>query len=165
MFHAAGVVRRGERLDETSDAEWNGDLAVNLSGVFNVCRAAIPHLRESAVPSVILVASQLAHVGAAGYASYAAAKGGVLGLTRSLAIDLGPDGVRVNALSPGLVNSDMAYVGRGFDTIREQAAAAIPLRRIGTPEDMAGAAVFLASADSAWMTGQALVVDGGYTTQ
>ena len=82
---------------------------------------------------------------------------------RALAVDLGPDGVRVNALSPGVVDTDMAYIDRDFNAIRDEVAARIPLRRVGNPDDMAGPAVFLASDDSAWMTGQALVVDGGYT--
>jgi len=113
----------------------------------------------------VLVASQLAHVGSAGYATYAATKGGVLGLTRALAVDLGPQGVRVNALSPGVVETDMAYVGRDFAAMRDQVAASLPLRRVGKPEDMTGPAVFLASDDASWMTGHSLVVDGGWTAQ
>lgn len=164
VFHAAGVIRRNERLDETSDDEWRHDMAINLDGVFNVCRFAIPHL-ERARGAIVLVASQLAHVGSPGYATYSAGKGGVLGLMRSLAIDLGPTGVRVNALSPGIVDTDFAYVGRDFDAVRDRIAASLPLRRIGTTEDVTGPAVFLASDESGWMTGQSLVVDGGWTAQ
>lgn len=86
-------------------------------------------------------------------------------MTRALALDLGPDGVRVNALSPGVVETEMAHIGRDFAAIREQVEASIPLRRVGQPEDMTGPAVFRASDDSRWMTGQSLVVDGGYTVQ
>src|SRR5215217_3634926 len=89
----------------------------------------------------------------------------VLGLVRSLALDLGPEGVRVNALSPGVTETEMAYVGRDFAAMRDSVAAGIPLRRVGTPEDMAGPAVFLASDDAAWITGHSLVVDGGFTVQ
>lgn len=164
VFHAAGVLRRNERLEETDEETWAFDVGVNLTGAYNVCRAAIPLVRETR-GTLILVASQLAHISSPGYATYAAAKTGVLGLVRSLALDLGPDGVRVNALSPGVVESDMAYVGRDFAAMRETVAAGIPLRRVGTPEDMAGPAVFLASDDAAWTTGHSLVVDGGFTVQ
>jgi meso-butanediol dehydrogenase/(S,S)-butanediol dehydrogenase/diacetyl reductase len=162
LFHAAGVLRRNEVLAETTQDEWDTDLAANLTSAFHLCKAAIPHLIESR-GTIVLVASQLAHVGSPGYATYSATKGGVLGLMRGLAVDLGPSGVRVNALSPGIVDTEMAYVGRDFDAIRERVAAGLPLRRIGTPADMAGPAVFLASDESAWMTGQSLVVDGGWT--
>ena len=164
LFHAAGVLRRNEVLAETSQEEWDSDLAANLTGTFQVCRFAIPHLRASR-GVLVLVASQLAHVGSPGYASYSAAKGGVLGLTRALAVDLGPDGVRVNALSPGVVDTEMAYVGRDFDAIRDEVAGRLPLRRVGTADDMVGPAIFLASDESGWMTGQSLVVDGGWTAQ
>ena len=164
LFHAASVLRRYERLEETTDEEWARDLATNLTGTFHVCRFAIPRLVESR-GTMILVASQLAHVGAPGYATYCTTKGGVLALTRALAGDLGPSGVRVNALSPGVVETDMAYVGRDFAAMRDEVAATIPLRRVGTPEDIAGPAAFLASDDAAWMTGHSLVVDGGFTAQ
>jgi NAD(P)-dependent dehydrogenase (short-subunit alcohol dehydrogenase family) len=164
LFHAAGSLRRNERLTDTTDEEWARDIGVNLTGVFYVVRAAVPSLRD-AQGSVILVASQLAHVAAPGYATYCATKGGVLSFMRALAVDLGPDGVRVNALSPGVVETDMAYVGRDFAAIRDQVAAAHPLRRVGQPDDMTGPAVFLASDDARWMTGQSLVIDGGYTAQ
>jgi NAD(P)-dependent dehydrogenase (short-subunit alcohol dehydrogenase family) len=164
LFHAAGVLRRNEQLADTTDDEWNRDLAINLTGVFNVVRPAIPHLVE-ARGSLILVASQLAHIAVPGYATYSAAKGGVLAMMRALAVDLGPSGVRVNALSPGVIETDMAYIGRDFAAIRDQVAAGIPLRRVGRPEDVTGAAVFLASDDASWMTGHSLVVDGGFTAQ
>jgi NAD(P)-dependent dehydrogenase (short-subunit alcohol dehydrogenase family) len=164
LFHAAGVIRRNERLEETTDDEWNHDMGINVGGAFNVCRFAIPHLEQSR-GAIVLVASQLAHVAAAGYATYAVGKGAVLALARSLAIDLGPRGVRVNALSPGIVDTDFAYVGRDFGAVRDQIAASLPLRRVGTAEDMVGPAVFLASDESGWMTGQSLVVDGGFTAQ
>lgn len=164
VFHAAGVLRRNEVLTETTEEEWEADIAINLSGTFHVCRHAIPHLRETK-GSLILVSSQLAHIGAPGYATYCATKGGVLAMMRALAVDLGPHGVRVNALSPGVIESDMAYIGRDFDSIRDQVAAALPLRRVGTPDDMTGPAVFLASEESGWMTGQSLLVDGGFTAQ
>ena len=126
VFHAAGVLRRNERLEETDEATWRFDVDVNLTGTYLLCRAAIPALRESR-GTLILVASQLAHIA-----------------------------------SP---ETDMAYIGRDFAAMRDTVAAGIPLRRVGTPEDMAGPAVFLASDDAAWVTGHSLVVDGGFTVQ
>jgi meso-butanediol dehydrogenase/(S,S)-butanediol dehydrogenase/diacetyl reductase len=164
LFHAAGILRRNERFDETTEDEWRHDVNMNLTGTFQVCRVAIPHLRDSR-GTIVLVASQLALISAPGYATYTAMKHAALGLVRSLALDLGPEGVRVNALSPGVVETDMAYIGRDFGAMREKVAQTIPLRRVGEPEDMTGPAVFLASEDSAWMTGQSLVVDGGFTAQ
>jgi NAD(P)-dependent dehydrogenase (short-subunit alcohol dehydrogenase family) len=137
---------------------------VNLTGTYHLCRFAIPHLRATR-GTLILVGSQLAHISSRGYATYSATKHATLGLVRSLAIDLGPDGIRVNALSPGVTETDMAYIGRDFAAMRDQVAQTIPLRRVGTPEDMAGPAVFLASDDAAWITGHSLVVDGGFTVQ
>jgi meso-butanediol dehydrogenase/(S,S)-butanediol dehydrogenase/diacetyl reductase len=164
VFHAGGVLRRNEVLEETDEETWRRDVDANLTGTYQLCRFAIPHLRETK-GTLILVASQLAHISARGYATYSATKHGVLGLVRSLALDLGPDGIRVNALSPGVTETDMAYVGRDFAAMRDEVAETIPLRRVGRAEDMAGPAVFLASQDAAWMTGHSLVVDGGFTVQ
>ncbi len=167
LLHAAGVVRRGEDVRETSDAQLAAFLDLNLSAAFRVARETIRALRAAGAPgSLVLTTSQLAHVGAPGYASYCAAKGGVSALVRALAIDVGPHGIRVNALAPGLTRTPMAYVDRDdFDGSEQTFAALHPLRRIGEAEDMAGPSAFLLSDDSAWMTGQTLTIDGGYTAQ
>jgi 2-dehydro-3-deoxy-D-gluconate 5-dehydrogenase len=165
LVHAAGIVRRREDLRDTTDDQWMLMMSANLDSAFRLARAG---LRVMALGggSIVLVGSQLAHVGAPGYASYCASKGGVEALVRALAVDFGPHGVRVNSLSPGAVATPLAYVDRpDFDDLVEGMAARLPLRRIGQPEDMAGPAVFLLSDDSAWMTGQSLLVDGGYTAQ
>jgi NAD(P)-dependent dehydrogenase (short-subunit alcohol dehydrogenase family) len=165
LVHAAGGIRRQEDLRETTDEQWSWMMSVNLDGTFRLARAC---LREM-IPgggSLVLVGSQLAQVAAPGYASYCATKGAVESLVRALAVDFGPSGVRVNSLSPGVVQTPLAYVDRpDFDDQVETIASRLPLRRIGQPDDMAGPAVFLLSDDSAWMTGQSLVVDGGYTAQ
>jgi gluconate 5-dehydrogenase len=152
LFHAAGLLRRNEVLTETTQEEWDRDVTANLTSAFQL-------------GAIVLVASQLAHVGSPGYATYCAKKGGILALTRALAVDLGPHGVRVNALSPGVVETEMAYIGRDFAAMRDQVAAGLPLRRVATPEDMTGPAVFLASDESGWMTGHSPVVHGGWTAQ
>jgi NAD(P)-dependent dehydrogenase (short-subunit alcohol dehydrogenase family) len=164
VFHAAGVLRRNEILEETDEETWRHDVDVNLTGTYHLCRFAIPRLRATR-GTLILVGSQLAHISSRGYATYSATKHAVLGLVRSLAIDLGPDGIRVNAVSPGVIETDMAYIGRDFAAMRDEVAQTIPLRRVGTPEDVAGAAVFLASDEAAFVTGHSLVVDGGFTVQ
>jgi NAD(P)-dependent dehydrogenase (short-subunit alcohol dehydrogenase family) len=165
VVHSAGIIRRQEDLRETTDEQWAQTMSVNLDASFRVARASL----RAMVPgggSIVLVGSQLAQVAAPGYASYCASKGAVESLVRALAIDFGPSGVRVNALAPGVVATPLAYVDRpNFDDLVEGMAARLPLRRIGQPDDMAGPAVFLLSDDSAWMTGQSLVVDGGYTVQ
>jgi 3-oxoacyl-[acyl-carrier protein] reductase len=166
LVHAAGTVRRGEDIRDTTDDEWARMLGANLDVSFRLARACLRVMAPNRSGSVVLVGSQLARVGAPGYASYCAAKGGVEALVRALAVDFGPSGIRVNSLAPGVVHTPMAYVDRpDFDDQIEMIAARLPLRRIGQPGDMAGPAVFLLSDDSAWMTGQSLVVDGGFTIQ
>jgi NAD(P)-dependent dehydrogenase (short-subunit alcohol dehydrogenase family) len=165
LVHSAGGIRRQEDLRHTTDEQWAWMTNVNLDASFRLARACLRVM----VPrggSIVLIGSQLAHVGSPGYASYSATKGAVEALVRALAIDFGPSGVRVNALAPGVVATPLAYIDRpDFDDQVETIAARLPLRRIGQPEDMAGPAVFLLSDDSAWMTGQSLIVDGGFTAQ
>jgi len=165
LVHAAGGIRRQEDLRETTDEQWSWMMSVNLDATFRLARACL-RMMVPGGGSLVLVGSQLAQVGAPGYASYCASKGAVESLVRALAVDFGPSGVRVNSLSPGVVATPMAYVDRpDFDDQVETMAGRLPLRRIGRPDDMAGPAVFLLSDDSGWMTGQSLVVDGGYTAQ
>jgi len=167
VVHGAGTVRRGEDVRATSDAEFAEQIESNLASAFRVARGAVRCLVDQGRGgSLVLLGSQVTEIGAPGYASYTAAKGGVTALARVLAVDHGPDGVRVNVLAPGVVKTPMAYVGRPeFDSLEEGIAARHPLRRIGEPGDIAGPAVFLLSDDSAWITGHTLVVDGGYTIQ
>jgi NAD(P)-dependent dehydrogenase (short-subunit alcohol dehydrogenase family) len=166
LVHAAGTVLRNEDPAATTDETFDRIIDENLGAAFRLVRAALPALAEAGDAAIVLCGSQLAHIGIAGYASYSAAKGGVTALSRALAVQVGPQGVRVNVLAPGVVKTPMAYVDReDFDEREATIAGMHPLRRIGQPEDMAGPAVFLLSADSAWMTGQVLHVDGGWTAQ
>jgi NAD(P)-dependent dehydrogenase (short-subunit alcohol dehydrogenase family) len=165
LVHAAGTVLRNEDVRATTDERFTEVIDANLAVPFRLARASVRHLARGG-GSIVLLASQLAHVAAPGYASYSTAKGGVVALARALAVDFGPAGVRVNCLSPGVVRTPMAYVDRpDFDRQAEDIALRHPLRRIGEPDDLGGPAVFLLSDDSAWMTGQSLVVDGGFTVQ
>ena len=138
-----------------SAASWSRTLAVNLDGVFHLCQAALPALRPDA--AMVLVASMAAHYGSPTHAHYAAAKGGVLSLAKSLAKELAP--VRVNAVSPGLIDTPMVQPlmqARGPELLN-----ATPLRRLGTPEEVANCIAFLASPLSSYVTGATLHVNGG----
>jgi NAD(P)-dependent dehydrogenase (short-subunit alcohol dehydrogenase family) len=162
--HAAGTVLRGQDPRGSSDAEIDGILLANLALPQRIARAALGALGPGS--SLVLISSQLGRIGARGYASYCAAMGGVDGLVRALAVDVGADGIRVNAVAPGLVRTPMAYIGRdNFEELVPAIAERHPLRRIGEPEDIAGPVAFLLSGASSWMTGQTIVVDGGYTIQ
>lgn len=165
LVHSAGIVRRQEDIRQTTDEQWSAMMAANLDSSFRLVRGCLRVVGTGGA-SIVLIGSQLAHVGSPGYASYCASKGGVEALVRALAVDFGPAGVRVNSLTPGVVATPLAYVDRpNFDEQVDAIAARLPLRRIGQPEDMAGPAVFLLSDDSAWMTGQSLIIDGGFTIQ
>lgn len=138
-----------------SAASWSRTLAVNLDGVFHLCQAALPALQPDA--SMVLVASMAAHYGSPTHAHYAAAKGGVLSLARSLAKELAP--VRVNAISPGLIDTAMVQPlmqARGPELLN-----ATPLRRLGTPEEVANCIAFLASPLASYVTGATLHANGG----
>ena len=164
VVHAAGTVLRGEDPRSTPDEQIDDVLGTNLALPLRVARASLGALGRGG--SIVLVSSQLGRIGAPGYASYCAAKGGVDALVRALAVDVGPDGIRVNAVAPGLVRTPMAYIGRdNFDELEPAFAERHPLRRIGEPDDIAGPVAFLLSDDAAWITGQTIVVDGGFTIQ
>jgi NAD(P)-dependent dehydrogenase (short-subunit alcohol dehydrogenase family) len=166
LVHAAGTVRRAEDFRETDDAWLDNFIQVNLTAGMRMAREALRHMIAAGSGSIVLVGSQLAHVAQPGYASYVATKGGITAFARALAVDAGPQGVRVNVLAPGVVTTPAAYIDRpDWDDLAPQVAGRLPLRRVGEPQDMAGPAVFLLSDDSAWMTGQTLIVDGGFTIQ
>ena len=153
-------------VTEMSLADWNRALAVNLTGAFLLCRAVIPHMAKAGGGSVVNVASQLGSVAVPANAAYCASKGGLIQLTKAMALDHAGDGVRVNALSPGAVLTDRLIGAYGSEAaVREALTPKYPLGRIGMPDDLAGAAVFLASEDAQFMTGADLVVDGGYSAQ
>lgn len=153
-----------EMLDGHSDAGWEATLATNLSAVFRQCRACLPLLKEGGAGRIILIGSVMSSFGEAGMAAYAAAKHGVLGLTRALGVELGPLGITVNCIQPGAILTGITRPAFAANpAFADQWVAKSALKRLGTPEDIAGVAAFLASADSRFMTGATLVVDGGAT--
>jgi 3-oxoacyl-[acyl-carrier protein] reductase len=145
-------------LEELSEAKWDEILAVNLKGPFFVSRAAIPLMRDSGGGSIVNVASVAGIAGSGSSIAYAASKGGLITMTKSLAKAFAPD-IRVNAVCPGPIVSRWL---EGHEDMVEAAVKITPLKRASTTDDIADAVVFL-SCDSAMMTGQALVVDGGRT--
>lgn len=153
-------------VTDISDEDWQKLLAVNLTGMFNLCRAAIPFMRQAGGGAIVNVASQLGHVAAPGRAIYSATKAAIIQFSRSLAIDHVADHIRVNSLSPGPVASErvIARYG-GLAQTDARFAQACPIGRAGRPAEIARAALFLASDDASFITGTDLLVDGGYTAQ
>jgi gluconate 5-dehydrogenase len=161
LVNNAGINRRGP-LAEFDSARWHEQMAVNLHGVFYVCRAVGRRMIARRSGKVINIASLTSEVGRAGVVPYAATKGAVKMLTRVLAVEWGPHNVQVNAIGPGYFRSEMTrtlYQDESFDAwVRERT----PMGRWGEPTELAGAAVFLASDASSFVNGQVLYVDGGW---
>ncbi len=144
------------------EAEWDRVMAVNVKGIWNCARAAAPVMRAQGGGRIVNVASAIAHKGTAGLLHYVTSKGAVIAMTRALARELGPDGIAVNAVAPGLIMSETVLANRDISAFqREAVLASRALKREAVAEDVEGTVVFLASADSAFMTGQTLIVDGG----
>ncbi|AZI56904.1 SDR family oxidoreductase [Nakamurella antarctica] len=166
VFYNAGILQASP-LAEWTPAQWNKSLAVNLTAPFFLVQAAAPYLRTSDHGRVILTSSTGAFRGHAGMPAYHATKAGLLGLVRSLADELGPDGITVNALCPGWIDTAFndAFWGHQADPAAALSAltAQIPLGRQAEAADVTGLLLFLASPGSAYITGQPLVIDGGYT--
>ncbi len=166
VVNAAGVAGGGP-AHLVPVEEWERVLDVNLKGTFLVCKHVIARVLErgDGGASLINVASVEGLEGAEGGSAYNASKGGVVVFTRNLAIDYARRGIRVNCICPGFIDTPLLWsvLGEGMDEIRERIIEAHQLGRLGRPEEIAGAAYFLASDDSSFVTGHALVVDGGYT--
>lgn len=160
---AAGHDRTGTILD-INPGEWNAVLAVNLTGPYLMSRAVLPHMIAAGGGSIIHIASQMGSVGAAGRPAYCATKGALIQLAKVMAVDHAADKVRVNTLSPGAVETGRMTFR--FGTMEEARRISGPLhllKRLGQPDEIAAAAIFLASDAASFMTGADLLVDGGYT--
>jgi NAD(P)-dependent dehydrogenase (short-subunit alcohol dehydrogenase family) len=154
----------GGTVLETSREDWDRVVAVNLTGSFLLCRAALPLMIAGGGGSIILIASQLGRVGSAGRAAYCATKGALIQLAKVMAIDHAPDNVRVNTLSPGAVETQRLTRRYGnLEAARTVMGPKHLLARLGQPREIAAAAVFLASDEASFVTGSDLLVDGGYT--
>jgi NAD(P)-dependent dehydrogenase (short-subunit alcohol dehydrogenase family) len=161
LVNNAGIIRRGKVDDPNARADWDATLAVNLDGPYNMTTAFLAHLRES-IGAVINIGSIQSFVALPNSAAYTTSKGGVRALTKALAIELSPLGIRVNAIGPGLIATPLNAKARQNPDYMKNFEGRIPMGRIGTPQDIAGPAVFLASDLACYVTGVTLPVDGGY---
>ncbi len=164
LVNNAGITRDG-LLFAMDDEDWDAVVDVHLNGSFRCVRAVAPHMAAQGRGRIVNLSS-IAALGNPGQANYATAKAGIQGLTRTLAIELGPAGITVNAVAPGFVDTAMTdAVARRMRKdpalLRAEAASRAPLRRVGVPEDIAGVVAFLAGPDAGYLTGQTLYVDGG----
>ena len=164
LVNNAGFASAACLVDMTTE-QWEAVVNVNLRGPFLVTRAAARYMVDAGQGRIVNISSVSA-LGDAGRVSYASAKAGLIGFTRTLALELGPRGITVNAIAPGFVVSDMTRgtarrLGRDFEQYQRLAAASIPVRRVGQPDDVAHAVLFLASRQAGFVSGQVLYVAGG----
>lgn len=161
-------------FEDTTIESWNRVVGVNLTGVFLGCRAAVPSLRSRGGGSIVVTTSASGFVGFEGMSIYAATKAGVHGLVRNLALDLGRDRIRVNAVAPSGFGPTNFFLPEGSPALGDaerraaqakQPTGHYPLGRLASPDEVAAAALFLASDDASWITGVALAVDGGLTAR
>ncbi len=168
LINNAGV-EFAKPITTTTEEEWDRLMHVNLKGVFLCAKTVIPAMRQSGGGVIVNVSSELGLVGEANVAAYCASKGGVVMLSKAMAIDHGPEGIRVNCLCPGPVTTqlleDVFTSAPDPAAMRRTFEANTVLKRLGTPEEIAAAALFLACDESAFMAGADLVVDGGWTTR
>jgi len=162
LLNGAGIVIR-KGLLATTPEEWDQVVRVNLNGYFHVLRAVVPLMPAGS--SIVQIASSSAHRGGHGYPSYSASKGGVLTLSRMLADELAPKGIRINSISPGATVTPINSATFAVPAIHDAMAGAIPMARLGTPADIVGTIAFLAGPDSAYVTGVDIPVDGGLVSR
>ena len=172
LFNNAGIVTKGT-AETTTDEDWTQTLALNVTAVWQMCRLVIPELRKVGGGTIVNNASDWAVVGGKGALPYAVSKGAVAQMTKSMALDHAAENIRVNAVCPGdtlverwlekgyFENSDAVTL----EEAKAESAAYLPMKRFGYPEEIARAVLFLASADSSFVTGHLLLVDGGNTAQ
>ena len=158
LVNNAGITR-DTLLLRMKEEDWDAVLNTNLKGVFNCTKAAVKYMAKQRSGAIVNISSVVALMGNAGQANYAAAKAGILGFTRSVAKEMAARGIRVNAVTPGFIKTDMTSVLS--EKVVAAMEASIPLARLGEPEDIAKAVLFLVSDNAAYITGQTLHVDGG----
>jgi len=160
LVNNAGITRDNLLL-RMSDEEWDDVVRVNLRAVFVACRAAARPMMRGRFGRIVNISSTSGVVGNSGQANYAAAKAGLMGLTRSVARELGGKGVTANVIAPGFIETDMT--ANLPEQVREQVKAMQSVRRMGAPDDIASAVAYVSSDDAGFLTGQVICVDGGLT--
>lgn len=165
LVNNAAIAIGGFPVHEMTDDQWNRLITVNLTSVFRGCKHALPHMIAQGRGSIINMASAQGHIGLDGWTAYAGAKGAVMAMTRQMAVEFGPAGVRVNSISPGTIATPMnvGVVAQLGDQVARAWVKMHPLGRIGEPQEVAEAAVYLASDAAGFTTGIDLRVDGGLT--
>jgi NAD(P)-dependent dehydrogenase (short-subunit alcohol dehydrogenase family) len=165
LVNNAGILHIGT-AEQITEAQWDETFNVNVRGLWLLSRSVLPYMRKAGGGSIVNVASVLGINAARNRAVYAASKGAVVLLTKSMAIDYGAENIRVNAICPSFVETDLTaeVLRKAADpaAVLRERVAVHPIGRLGKPEDIAGLAVYLASDQAAWVTGTALPVDGGY---
>ncbi|MEE4360244.1 MAG: SDR family NAD(P)-dependent oxidoreductase [Pseudomonadales bacterium] len=160
LVNNAGIGALG-RTPEIDPATWRRVIEVDLGGVFHGCRAALPYMQRQQRGAIVNVASLSGLAGDHGFAAYSAAKAGVVNYTRSLALDHGREGIRANAVCPGVIDTPLLGPMAQAEALRAEWCAGLPLGRFGTAEEVAEVILFLASDAASYVTGHAMVVDGG----
>jgi NAD(P)-dependent dehydrogenase (short-subunit alcohol dehydrogenase family) len=166
LLNNAGISHEPTAMEDLAHDELDRLIDVNVRGVWNGCAAALPHLKEQGSGAIVNTASLAGVIGSPNLSGYSLTKGAVVNLTRAVAAEAGPDGVRVNAVCPGVTETPMPKRDRSeeeWEELASRMAEQYPLRRLGRPEDVANAMLYLASDEADWVTGQALVVDGGFS--
>jgi len=156
LVNNAGIYNR-TYFNKLSLDKWNKVLSINLTGCFNLCKQAIPHMKEGS--KIIFISSQLALKGSTHGADYSTSKAGILGLARSLALELAERKINVNSVAPGTIETDI--IANYTEEMKKQRIKEIPLKRLGTAEDVANTCLFLASNLSDYITGETINVNGG----
>ena len=168
LINAAGIILRADALD-TNDDKWSRIMEVYVDGVFFKCRATLRHMTDKKSGVIVNFGSIWGDVAGAGVTAYCVSKGAVHQLTRALALEHAEDGIRVNAVAPGEVNTPMIRSGREkpptVDELQKLADETIPMKRLAEPEEIAEVVLFLASEKSSYMTGSIVPVDAGYTAR
>lgn len=162
LVHSAGVGMERSFL-ETTSKEWERLIGINLTGTFNVCQAAARAMVKANYGRIVLLSSAAGLRGGTGRAAYGASKGGILSLCKVMAVELAAHGITVNSLAPGAIETELVARMHDADT-RQAYTAGIPMKRYGTPQEVADAAAFLASEEASYITGHTLCVDGGFAS-